>query len=354
MADDPQVEIIRPVAQAMGLPDDYVFDSTKVPEVSHLARLSAIRATEPEVIDKALADRPRRKKLSDDGRLVILAADHPARMVTSVGTDRVRMGNRADYLGRIIRVLAASDVDGLMATPDIIDDVVTLDALERRAGGEGFLGKRLLIGSMNRTGLQNAAHELWDPPAAYLSVDDLRVANLDGAKILWRYTPTGDESKECQETMVAMARLVAEAVKAKMPMFIEPLVVESKFEKWVLSKVEEDWIRMVGVASSLGPSTARSWLKIPFVRPFNRIVAATTLPILMLGGPATGFPASTLVDFDEGMAAGLNVFGALVGRNILYPGADDPAVMARAVCHIVHDRMSAGDAARKAGQADRL
>ena len=38
----------------------------------------------------------------------------------------------------------------------------------------------------------------------------------------------------------------------------------------------------------------------------------------------------------------------------LYPGADDPAVIARAVCHVVHDRLSAEEAARTAGQTERL
>lgn len=354
MVQDPQIEIIRPVAKALRLPDNYVFDSRRVAEMADLPALYEVRARRPQYIAQALASRPRREALSETGRLVILAADHPARMVTSVGTDAVRMANRFDYLARIVRVLAASPVDGLMATPDLIDDVVTLDALMRERTGQGFLGRRLLIGSMNRTGLQNAAHELWDPPSAYLTGKDLVAANLDGGKILWRYTAQGEVNKLCQETMVAMARLVSETSSLGLPMFIEPLAMELKFDKWVTSKVEEDWIRIVGVASSLGPSSALSWLKIPFVRPFERIVGATTLPILLLGGPSTGIPASLLVDFADGMRAGPNVYGALVGRNILYPGADDPAVIARAVCHVVHDRLSAGEAASKAGVTERL
>jgi DhnA family fructose-bisphosphate aldolase class Ia len=207
---------------------------------------------------------------------------------------------------------------------------------------------------MNRSGLQNAAHELWDMPTAYLRGDDLVDANLDGGKVLWRYTPQGDANRECLETMTALAELVAETAGAGLPMFIEPLAVENKFDKWVTSKLEADWIRIVGVASSLGPTTARTWLKIPFLRPYERIVAATTLPILMLGGPATGVPAALLVDFADGMKAGPNVRGALVGRNILYPGTDDPAVVARAVCHIVHDGLSALESAQRAAESGRL
>jgi hypothetical protein len=44
----------------------------------------------------------------------------------------------------------------------------------------------------------------------------------------------------------------------------------------------------------------------------------------------------------------------MVGRNVLYPGAEDPAVIARAVCNVVHGRMGAEPAAREAGAGERL
>lgn len=354
MPDEAILEWTRQVAQALVLPDDYRFNSADVLDEEALKSLTDLRASEPEFFGRALAERPRRERLSENGRLVILAADHPARGISGVGTNPVGMGNRADYLSRIVRVLSSSRVDGLMATPDVIDDVVALDALARRAGGEGFLGQRLLVGSINRTGLNGAAHELWDMPSTYMSADDLLSANLDGGKIMWRYTADGDANRDCLETMVAVAELLGDLSEANLPVFLEPLAVENRYGKWLLSKNEQEWIRIVGIASSLGPSTARLWLKIPVIRPFGRIVRATTLPILMLGGPSTGIPATVLVDFDEGMSAGPTVYGALVGRNVLYPGLDDPAIIARAVCHIVHDGAQAEDAARQAGQTERL
>ena len=40
----------------------------------------------------------------------------------------------------------------------------------------------------------------------------------------------------------------------------------------------------------------------------------------------------------RGMTAGANVRGAMIGRNVLYPGADDPrAAIAAAVASIVHE-----------------
>jgi hypothetical protein len=37
------------------------------------------------------------------------------------------------------------------------------------------------------------------------------------------------------------------------------------------------------------------------------------------------------------MAAGANVRGAMIGRNVLYPGVDDPRAVAAAVSAIVHE-----------------
>jgi len=56
----------------------------------------------------------------------------------------------------------------------------------------------------------------------------------------------------------------------------------------------------------------------------------------MLGGESLGSPAGVLQEFSEGMAAGQNVRGALVGRNVLYPGQEDPSAVADAVSKIVH------------------
>jgi len=51
-----------------------------------------------------------------------------------------------------------------------------------------------------------------------------------------------------------------------------------------------------------------------------------------------------LEDLVRGMAAGSNVRGAMIGRNVLYPGADDPRAIAAAVAAIIHDGAGVEDA----------
>ena len=63
---------------------------------------------------------------------------------------------------------------------------------------------------------------------------------------------------------------------------------------------------------------------------------AASLPLMMLGGESTGNPLGVLSQFQQGMALGGNVRGAMVGRNILFPGQDDPRAVAAGVDAIIH------------------
>jgi DhnA family fructose-bisphosphate aldolase class Ia len=74
------------------------------------------------------------------------------------------------------------------------------------------------------------------------------------------------------------------------------------------------------------------------------------MPILLLGGESTGRPSGTIEDFVRGMGAGPNVRGALVGRNVLFCGDDDPAAIAEAIHLVVHERKSSLEAIAQAGK----
>ena len=128
----------------------------------------------------------RRDRLAPNGKLNILAADHPARRVTRVGEDALAMADRHDYLARILRVLASGRVDGVMATMDILEDLLTIDGLLRDAGGEPLCWTASwLIASLNRGGLAGSAWEL-DDPVTGPSPASCQEWKLDGVKLLLR------------------------------------------------------------------------------------------------------------------------------------------------------------------------
>ena len=81
-------------------------------------------------------------------------------------------------------------------------------------------------------------------------------------------------------------------------------------------------------------------LKLPYCENYQIVAGATTLPILLLGGESAGDATPLLKEISEGLAAGSNVRGALVGRNVLYPGDEDPFVIAQAAGLIIHNNVT--------------
>lgn len=310
--------------------DDFV-------SAASLARLTDIRVNDPEYSYNAAWSRERRRALTVDGKLNILAADHPARRVTGVGGDPLGMANRHDYLARIVRVLMGDGVDGVMATMDIIEDLLVLDEL---SGDDGFLKDKLLIASLNRGGLAGSSWEMNDPMTG-ASPAACAAWKLDGAKILMRIC---DDEPDSLKTMIASAAAINELNALHMPAFLEPLPVVKSEKGYKVIKTAEALAKIVGVASALGDSSHYLWLKLPYCESYEVVARSTTLPILLLGGESVGDPTAFLREVAAGMSAGANVRGALVGRNVLYPGDDDPLAVAEAVGGIVHKGWSVEEA----------
>ena len=89
-------------------------------------RITGVRVNDPECSIRAASSAKATTSLTLDGKLNILAADHPARRVTKVGDDPLKMADRHGYLARIVRVLQSDVVDGVMATMDILEDLLIL------------------------------------------------------------------------------------------------------------------------------------------------------------------------------------------------------------------------------------
>lgn len=279
-----------------------------------------------------------------DSNMVIIAADHPARNVTNIGLNNLAMANRHEYLGRIIRTLILEPVDGIMATPDIIDDLFIISHLLKKANGASFLDKKILIGCINRGGLSGSPYEMYDPITAY-NVQDINSVGLDGAKFMLRLDLKTKMAKYSQKTLEICAEVVRECNKTNLPIFIEPLPVYC--DEGGNYKVKKDFreiMKAVGVVTALGGSSVNIWLKLPYTNNYEQVALSTSFPILMLGGESAGNPEIILNEFRKGLSASPNVRGCLAGRNILYPGEDDPFAVALAVSEIIHTRKNVSEA----------
>lgn len=290
------------------------------------------RLRSPAWVYEEAEARTRRTVLAPDGHLFILAADHPARMVTRAGRDLLAMGDRRALLARVLRVLSAPGVDGLMATPDILEEVLLLSHLARRRTSRGWLDGKVLIGSMNRGGLAGAVFELDDRMTAF-TVAGLRRLGCDGAKVLARIDL---QDAGTGRTLEACARAIDACHEADLEVFLEAFQVERTRAGLRVRRDAESLVQVCGVASGLGTSSLRTWLKLPYGPGFARVAAATTLPILLLGGEVRERPEALLQELVEGMGAGPAVRGALVGRNVSFARDEDPRAVAAAAAVVVH------------------
>ena len=139
------------------------------------AELTEIRARHPQRVTELLASRRRRALVPDDGRLMLVACDHPARGALSVRGRSDAMHDRADLLDRLQTALARPGVDGLLATADIVEDLLLLGALE----------DKVVITSMNRGGLSGSSFEMDDRMTAY-DVQATIDGGFNGGKMLAR------------------------------------------------------------------------------------------------------------------------------------------------------------------------
>lgn len=305
-----------------------------------IARIVDRRVSDPDFPLRVAARRKKRERLTTDGKLNILAADHPARHVTKVGEDALAMADRRDYLARILRVLIGDRVDGVMATMDILEDLLTIDGFVRDAGGPALLDEKVLIASLNRGGLAGSVWEM-DDPITGATPATCAEWRLDGTKLLWR---VADGEEGSLKTMLASAQAINAGNALRLPTFLEPLPVTKGDKGYSVVKTSEALARITGVASALGDSSRYLWLKLPYCDGYETVACATTLPILLLGGESAGNPAPFLKQLASALAAGPNVRGALVGRNVLYPGDADPLAMAAAAGEIIHDGMPVEEA----------
>lgn len=305
-----------------------------------LARITELRVSDPEFAWRAAQTRQLRPSIAPKGTLNLLAADHPARNIARVGDDPLAMADRRGYLARIVRVLQSPQVDGVMATMDVLEDLFAIDGLFRESGEPSLLDNRIMIASLNRGGLAGSAWELDDPMTAATPAS-CKAWRLDGAKTLLR---VDDKDPDSLKTMLACAQAINETNALHLPMFLEPLPVRKSEKGYEVVKTAPALARLAGVASALGDSSHLLWLKLPYCEDYNVVARATTLPILLLGGESAGDPSPFLRQLDSAMKAGPNVRGALVGRNVLYPGDEDPRAMAEAAGGVVHAGWTAEEA----------
>ncbi|GAA3789076.1 deoxyribose-phosphate aldolase [Streptomyces phyllanthi] len=269
--------------------------------------LVTVRARHPEAIAEAAARRVRRPLIGDSGRLMIVAADHPARGALGVGGHRLAMANRADLLERLCVALSRPGVDGVLATADILEDLLLL----------GVLDDKVVMGSMNRGGLAGASFEMDDRFTGHRA-EDMERLRFDAGKLLVRidYDDPGS-----LRTLESTARAIDDMAARRLPLFVEPFI-SRRVDGAVRNDLSSDAVtRSIAIASGLGGTSAYTWLKLPVTEDPDDMAAAletSTLPVVLLGGEVGGDQEGAYEKWRKALRLP-TVQGMVVGRSLLYP-----------------------------------
>jgi hypothetical protein len=270
-----------------------------------------VRTRRPQAIAEAAARRKRRPALlGDDNQLFIIAADHPARGALRVGERPMAMADRAELIDRLSLALGRPGVDGVLGTADIIEDLLLL----------GVLDDKVVIGSMNRGGLAGTVFEIDDRFTGYDAATIARMG-FDGGKMLFRIDP---DDPATALTMESCAQAVSDLAAHGLMAMVEPFI-SHRVDGRVRNDLSPEAVaRSIAVASGLGATSAYTWLKVPVVEHMERVLAASTLPALLLGGEVSADQDAAFEGWRKALQMP-SVHGLVVGRTLLFPPGDDVA-----------------------------
>ncbi|MDV3128221.1 aldolase [Mycobacterium sp. 21AC1] len=269
--------------------------------------ITELRAAEPAAVAAAWQQRSTRPTVRGDGKLMIVAADHPARGALAVGSRPTAMNNRIDLLDRLRAALADPGVDGVLATADILDDLLLLGALE----------DKVVFSSFNRGGLAGSTFEL-DDRMTGATAASTAAAKLNGGKMLCRIDV---DDPGTVSTMAACAKAVDELAAHGLIAMLEPFL-STRVEGKVRNDLSPDAvIKSVHISQGLGSTSAYTWMKLPVVAEMDRVMEATTLPTLLLGGDPAD-PDEAFASWEKALTLP-SVRGLIAGRTLLYPADDD-------------------------------
>jgi hypothetical protein len=289
-------------------------------------QLLETRATRPHAVAEAYAARKRPEHLlSEQGSIFLVAADHPARGSLASGEDAMAMADRRGLLERLVTALSRPGVDGALGSPDIVEELLLLGALE---------GK-VVVGSMNRGGLDGAAWTMDDRFTGY-DAAGIKACRLEGGKMLLRID---DRDAGTASTIHACAQAVTELAGHQLMAMVEPLpYYRDASGRLVLLKDSASLARAVTVASALGITSAYTWLKMPSCDEPEIVYGATTLPCVVLGGVPGPDPELDMASWGRTLRQDA-VRGLVIGRSLLFPPDGDVARAVDVAAAIVVEAM---------------
>ncbi len=268
-------------------------------------RMVAVRASRarlPELLRNRHAGRRRRPLTRHVGALALLEATAAVRGELTVGDAPRLLADRDQLLFRLASALERPDVDGIIATADIIDDLLMLDVLD----------EKIVVGVMNAGGPEGFAASSHDAFTGY-DAQTIADSHLDGGYIDASIDPddpgTGRFMADVGRAATALA---ANGVMA---------LVEPVWRSGSAEATTDERIRAVQMVAGLGARSGYRWLLVPVTSDLDEVLRSTTLPVV-LRYPADDADASAAVMREHVARPGVG--GVVLSLPVLYSDADDP------------------------------
>ncbi|MGP3769608.1 Cgl0159 family (beta/alpha)8-fold protein [Streptomyces sp. SDT5-1] len=274
-------------------------------------RIVRTRVNEPGAVAEAAARRVRAESpFGEHGKVMIIAADHPARGANAVGSNPSAMADRFELLERMCIALERPGVTGVLATADILEDLLLL----------GVLDGKSVFGSMNRAGLAGSTFEIDDRFTGY-DAQTIAEMRFDGGKMLTRIALDDPATPSVLENT---AHAVDQLNDRQLIAMVEPFMSAWQQDGRIRNDLTTDAvIKSVTIASGLGRRSAYTWLKLPVVDDMERVLASSTLPAVLLGGEVKD-PDAAFASWGKALKLP-TAQGLTVGRSLLYPSDGDVA-----------------------------
>lgn len=283
---------------------------------SSWTRIVTQRVRRPTAIASRLSSRRGPDQLVPaDGQLVLLACNHRLDPRTSEPIDR------RELLDRIVEALSIPEVDGVVATADLLEELTLLNVLEHRhaicsASGDCYPVSHSSTSSANRTGVKPAT---------------IAASRFDGAHMTQLWHP-GSAGGAIQPWCVAadMAELAGHDLPTVLDLVVSPDSPRSAFAtSW------SEWIEPIQLTASAMATGSGVWITLPAISGLAHIAEATGFPILVRDTDVPVAPSAWSAFFATDLP--LTVRGLVAGASALFPlngsVAEATAEIARAVRH---------------------
>jgi len=274
---------------------------------SSWARIVTLRVRRPEAIAERLKTRRRAdEQIPKDGQLVLLNCNHVVDPRTGATV------TRRELLDRVIEALSIAEVDGVIASADLLEELTLLNVLEHRLAFCASPGEQ---------------------PAGVLSTSLVENC-FDGAMLTQQWH--GSALDGAAQT-AGVATDAAELAMLDLPAIVD-LAVTDPQGRTEFDTSWSDWIEPLHETSAVLATGAGVWISVPAVSGLSHLAEATGFPMLVRDTDVPIDSKAWELFFESELP--ITIRGMVAGVSALFPLGGSVAEATANIARSVRNRVS--------------